>query len=84
MLTTVVKNLNLQNMGTLSKLVRVNGKFSLTRAAVAAVASSGNIQSVRCISKSTENEMNVDYLTFREQVSPLMKDKKYNLKRAHR
>lgn len=41
-------------------------------------------QAVRSISKSTENEMNVDYMTFREQVSPLVKDKKYNIKKSQR
>lgn len=40
--------------------------------------------SVRHITKSTENEMNVDYMTFREQVSPMVKDKKYNMKKAQR
>ncbi|XP_063698566.1 farnesyl pyrophosphate synthase [Culicoides brevitarsis] len=39
----------------------------------------------RGITKSPEkNEMAVDYLTFREQVSPMVKDKKYNMKKAQR
>lgn len=41
-------------------------------------------QPARGITKSTENEMNVDYMTFREQVSPMVKDKKYNIKKAQR
>uniref|UniRef100_A0A336K2X4 Farnesyl pyrophosphate synthase n=1 Tax=Culicoides sonorensis TaxID=179676 RepID=A0A336K2X4_CULSO len=42
------------------------------------------VQQKRGISKSTENEMNVDYMTFREQVSPMVKDKKYHIKKAQR
>lgn len=80
MLATVVKNFNLQNMGALTKLVRCQQRVG----GAALMAAAQQQQPARCISKSTENEMNVDYLTFREQVSPLMKDKKYNMKRASR
>lgn len=38
----------------------------------------------RCISKSKEHEMNVDYLTFNEQQSPLIKDKKYTYHKSQR
>lgn len=79
MLTAVVKNV--QNMGTLAKLVRSQQQRIV---AGLSVPTMHQHQAMRCISKSPENEANVDYLTFREQVSPLMKNKKYNMKRAYR
>lgn len=71
MFTNIVKNVFLQN-----------GKKLVPRQAL--FACKDQQQQSRGITKSTENEMNVDYMTFKEQVSPLVKDKKYNIKKAQR
>jgi len=69
MLTSIVKNSAVQN--AVKKLVRNQANLI-------------GMQQARCISKSRENEVKVDYLTFREQQSPMVKDKKYSLRKAQR
>lgn len=73
MLSSIVRNSSVQN--AVKKLVRNHQQNLLGMQQIGAI---------RCISKSKEHEMNVDYLTFNEQQSPLIKDKKYTYKKAQR
>lgn len=70
MLTSIIK----------SAFVQHGKKLAVHPGVYAAVCG----QPARGITKSTENEMNVDYMTFREQVSPMPKDKKYNIRKSQR